>query len=254
MSDEVPQSPAQSDAREENAEANDAFMNAIAAGDVDAMNRALAAGANPRGSHMQPMWLATFAGHSAALERLIDLDLNAYDEYSPTSCSGSPMHAAAEHDRVNLLRLLVDRADGKSLLNAFENAETPLAAAARAGHIDAVRYLLSVGADVDANDASHIGETALCHAVLEGHTEIIRILLAAGANPDIPGWMHISARDRSKSATEEIRTLIATVPMDRSFDIRSPAQQELEARRYWQTLPTTDGVVFDATPKLPTDR
>lgn len=253
MSDEEPQTPDRVDAREENAEANDSFMNAISAGDVDAMNRALASGANPRGPAMQPMWLASFAGHRAALERLIELGLHACDEYSPASCSGSSVHAAAEHARVDLLRVLIERADGTRLLNAFENAETPLAVAARAGHADTVRYLLSVGADVNANDASHIGETALCHAVSEGHTDIVRILLLAGANPDIPGWMGVSARHRSRKADAEIRALIAAVPFDESFDIRSSAQRELDARRYWQTLPTTDGVVFDATPKSTLD-
>ncbi len=164
------------------------------------------------------------------------------------------MHAAAEHGRVDLLRLLIERADGLKLLNAFENAETPLAVAAREGHTEVVRYLLSVGSDVNANDASHIGETALCHAILEGRTEIVRILLAAGANPDLHGWMHISARDRSKNSKDDIQSLIAAVPIDRSFDIRAPAQQQIDARRYWQTLPTFDGVVFDATPKPPSER
>jgi ankyrin repeat protein len=83
-------------------------------------------------------------------------------------------------------------------INAFDDLSwTPLHHAARKEHLAVVRYLIAAGADVNAHEEERIGDTVLKHVAERCSLELARILLAAGADPTIPGWMQLTALDKS---------------------------------------------------------
>lgn len=122
------------------------------------------------------------------------------------------LHWAAQQDRADLVRLLLDAgADaraanrygatplavaclsaGAPVVSALLDAgadpntssgegQTALMTAARAGKAEVVRLLLARGATVEAKERWR-GQTALMWAVAEGHADVVRVLLDAGAN------------------------------------------------------------------------
>jgi ankyrin repeat protein len=83
-------------------------------------------------------------------------------------------------------------------VNAFDDLSwTPLHHAARKEHLDVVRHLIAAGADVNAHQEERIGDTVLKHVAQTCSLELARILLDAGADPTIPGWMQLTALDKS---------------------------------------------------------
>ena len=66
-----------------------------------------------------------------------------------------------------------------------EIGEMPLHAAAENNHVDAVRLLLEGGADVDKADL--YGNTALMNAAVAGHADVVSQLLGQGATADLEG-------------------------------------------------------------------
>ena len=105
------------------------------------------------------------------------------------------MHfAAAEGDLTRVKELV---AKGHQL-NTFDDLDwTPLHHAAKGNHVELVRYLIHSGADVNAHDEQKIGNTVLNQVAANCSLEMARILVEAGADPTIPGWMLLSALDKS---------------------------------------------------------
>jgi len=82
--------------------------------------------------------------------------------------------------------------------NRFDGlGKTPLHYAAERAHLGVMRLLLENGAHVDAHDEAMIGNTPLAQVAGDCSLEVARILVEAGADPTIPGWMQLSALDRS---------------------------------------------------------
>jgi ankyrin repeat protein len=105
------------------------------------------------------------------------------------------LHRAAESGDLKEIKALL--ADG-SPIGAFDDlSHTPLHRAAIAGDVAAVRYLLQAGADVNAHEEDRIGDTVLKTVASNCTLEMARILLEAGADPTIPGWMMLTALDKS---------------------------------------------------------
>jgi ankyrin repeat protein len=69
--------------------------------------------------------------------------------------------------------------------------------AAGRGHLDVMRLLLASGADVNAHDESVIGDTVLKDVASNCSFDVAKMLVDAGADPTIPGWMLLTALDKS---------------------------------------------------------
>lgn len=79
------------------------------------------------------------------------------------------VHEACDRGKLDVLRYLVDHAEGAAALDHYDNLlRTPLICAAGEGHLPIVNYLIDLGVDVGA----HRDESALEAALSNGHTEV----------------------------------------------------------------------------------
>ena len=105
------------------------------------------------------------------------------------------LHYAAARGDLALVKALL--AQGRPI-NAFDDlSRTPLHYAAANGRLDVVRHLLAAGADPNAREAERYGDTALKHVAQTCSFEMARLLVNAGADPTIPGWMGLTALNKS---------------------------------------------------------
>ena len=125
------------------------LLTAIYRGDLQAVDRLIAAGANVRAANREGVTPLAMAS--------LDGDLPIID------------------------RLLKAGADAKA---RGPNGETPLMLAARNGRVDAIRRLIAAAAEVNVREALR-GTTALMWAAEQRHPDAVKALLAAGADPGI---------------------------------------------------------------------
>lgn len=180
----------------------DAQLNAAAtAGDVAAIDRAIADGANP--DQARALAAAVAAKHRKAVDDLLQhhADPNAWargSAYALSGPEGSPVFEAAKlGDREILLDLVHHGADLNAASRWGYMGDTPLAFAVRNGQVGAVRLLIDAGADVNHPGAN--GETPLRNAFYgePNAVEIVQLLLAHGADPDIKDSQGKTARQIS---------------------------------------------------------
>jgi ankyrin repeat protein len=103
-------------------------------------------------------------------------------------------------------------------INAFDDLSwTPLHHAAKCNHVEVVRYLIQAGADVNAHEVERIGDTVLKKVAESCSWEMARILVDAGADRTIPGWMGLTALDKSKprkrAERREVHKLLCAAAM-----------------------------------------
>src|SRR5262245_54334948 len=125
------------------------LLTAIYHGDVQAVDRLIAAGANVRAANREgvtPLAMACLDGELSIIDRLLKAG-----------------------------------ADPKE---RGPNGETLLMFAARNGRVDVITRLLAAGADVNAREALR-GTTALMWAAEQRHPAAVKALLAGGADPAI---------------------------------------------------------------------
>ena len=125
------------------------LLTAIDRGDLQAVDRLIAAGANVRAANREgvtPLAMACLEGHLAIVDRLLKAGADP-NERGP-------------------------------------NGETPLMFATRNGRVDVIGRLIAARADVNAREALR-GTTALMWAAEQRHPEAVKALLAAGADPGI---------------------------------------------------------------------
>ncbi|MEV0095586.1 HEAT repeat domain-containing protein [Streptomyces sp. NPDC050738] len=128
------------------------LMEAVLAGDEDAVVRALRAGASAE----------------AKSEGL-----------------GSALYRAALGDRPGIVRLLLASGADPNRPSGEDTVDLPLCGAASGGHTEVIRALLAAGAQPDLRE--ELDFTAMTWAAQKGYGKTAEVLLAHGADPDLPG-------------------------------------------------------------------
>lgn len=183
---------------------------AAEAGDVEALARLLAAGADVqrRGRAGRTALVeATIADRPAAVEILLD---HGADVEAPCRALGmTALGWAADIGSSALVRLLVAR--GADLAaTASETRRTALMTAAQGGHVDVVRLLLDAGADPHAVDT--YGDNAWRLADENGHAGVTALLEAAGSGapppPELPAALPWPQVAPGADATDDPVTVV----------------------------------------------
>ena len=169
---------------------------AVAAGDLEACARLIAAGADvnapseadPNGSEQgmgyTPLMLAAQKGH-AAICKLLLASGAAPDNCTLYECT-APLFLAAEAGHAEICRILLDA--GADVQLPTRTMFSPLMVAAKKGHAEVCALLLEKGADV--TEVDNGGNSALHHVIAayaedalsaEASTAVTSLLLKAGA-------------------------------------------------------------------------
>lgn len=130
---------------------DDSFMQACAAGNVDAARRLLRQGAV----------------------------VNVRDRRWPRGAT--PLLYASEQGHAEVVRLLLSEGADPDMRD--NHAATPLMGAQASGNMDVIRQLVEAGADVNAVD--DIGRSPLEYACMHKNVESARFLLEKGADPNV---------------------------------------------------------------------
>lgn len=164
------------------------LMRAAAVGDRAAVERLLAAGADP--DRVVPrqgtaLILAATAGAEEVVAALLEqgADPNLADPAGNrwANLPRTALNGAARAGCLACVRHLLER--GARVDAAPEGDATPLMAAARYGHLDITRFLVEREADVNARIQGD--GTPLIEAARGGHAAIVELLLERGATPDV---------------------------------------------------------------------
>ena len=155
-----------------------ALRSAALDGNIEAVKRQLAAGANvnaPNTDGVTHLAVAVDKGHKEIVEILIanGADVNARNKYGWT-----PLHEAASGGYMEIAKLLI--AAGANVSAISDGGITPLYIAAGNSHKEIAELLIANGADVNAEDTA--GRTPLHYAATRGHKETAELLIAKGAN------------------------------------------------------------------------
>ncbi len=111
------------------------------------------------------------------------------------------LHYAALQGDASAVQALLDQGYDP---NAFDDmAFTPLHHAANHEHLDVIRLLLRAGADVNARDVEHIGDSPLGQVAGTCSLAVAQALVTAGADPTVRGWMGLCALDRAEPRTDD---------------------------------------------------
>jgi hypothetical protein len=163
------------------------LLAAAAAGDVAAIGRALADGADQdaRDADGTPAtMLATRGGHPDGLRALLEAeaDVDAQD-----ATLDNPLLYAGREGLLDILRLAAEAGADPTVTNRYGGVA--LIPASERGHVEAVRYLLDE-TDVDVDHVNRLGWTALLEAILlsDGgprHQAIVALLIEHGADVDL---------------------------------------------------------------------
>ncbi len=151
-------------------------------GDIDAVKKQLAAGADvntPEADGTSALLWAAYQSTPELVQMLVKAgaDVNAANSFGVT-----PLLQAARYGDAATMSVLLKA--GADIKKAEREGETPLMAAARAGGVAAVKLLIDHGADVNARESLQ-DETALMWATAEGHLDVVDTLLKAGADPNL---------------------------------------------------------------------
>ena len=179
-----------------NPEADRALFTAVKAESIQAIEQAIAAGADVNAKEQRdpgwtPLHIATQLDHKEIAKLLIinDAYVNAKDNYGLTS-----LHWAARVGCKETAELLIEK--GTDLNAKDDYGSTSLHNAAGTGHKEIAELLLAKGADMNAKDGD--GETALDEAVQNEHTETADLIRKHGGKAG--DWfkagesIHIAAR------------------------------------------------------------
>jgi ankyrin repeat protein len=189
-----------------------AMLEAAARGEVDTLQRLIAAGAaleSANAAGETPLLLAVKNNHLSAAVLLIDAGSNIN---ARAANRDSPWLLAGALGRTEMLRHMIPKGPDFSVRNRFGgNALIP---ACERAHVDAVKVLLTT--KIDVNHINDLGWTCLLEIVILGdggprHVEVAKRVLAAGADPKIADKDGVSplTHARRKGQTEIARLIEA---------------------------------------------
>lgn len=134
------------------------------------------------------------------------------DLYEIDILVGTPLHAAAKYNHVDIMKILIDAGANKEVWD-YHHKRTALHIAAFHGNIQAVQYLIDVGANINARDSDGCTPLHLTtHDFNDNNNiEVVQLLISAGANLEIKGLfgdtpLHAAAR---WGKTQTVKDLIA---------------------------------------------
>ncbi|MGB5211212.1 MAG: ankyrin repeat domain-containing protein [Gammaproteobacteria bacterium] len=161
------------------------LFTAAGAGDKEAVESLVAAGADPEGrvaSGATAMIIAAQNGYLAIVQVLLDAgaEVNATTVGEPVAAGRTALHFAAQDGHQEVVKTLI--AHDASVNARTGQGYTPLILAAEGGHVATIRVLLKTGADIEARNM--IGTTPLIGAALKNHSDAAILLLELGAEPD----------------------------------------------------------------------
>jgi ankyrin repeat protein len=167
-------------------DADGRLLEAAMAGDLAALDAALAAGADPdaRDPEGTPAtMLATRGRHAPVLARLLKAgaDVDAQD-----TTLDNPMLYAGREGLLDVLKVANEAEADPTITNRYGGVA--LIPASERGHVEIVRYLLNE-TDIDVDHVNRLGWTALLEAILlsDGgprHQEVVALLIENGADVD----------------------------------------------------------------------
>lgn len=144
---------------------------------IDTVNLLLRKGANKNAqdsTKRSPLHWAATHGYAELAKCLLSKEFGKAADINIVQSRGkTALHLASEHDRVDIVDILLSHGAEPDLRS--DGRWTPLINAAEKGHAAVVAKLLEAGADVNA-DLSN-GMTALHWAAFNGHEEVVRLLL-----------------------------------------------------------------------------
>jgi uncharacterized protein len=189
-----------------------AMLEAAARGEVDTLQRLIAAGVSLESANAAgetPLLLAVKYNHLAAAVLLIDAGSNINAQ---AANKDSPWLLAGALGRTEMLRHMIPKGPDFSVRNRFGgNALIP---ACERAHVDAVKVLLTT--KIDVNHVNDLGWTCLLEIVILGdggprHVKVAKLVLAAGADPKIADKDGVSplTHARRKGQTEIARLIEA---------------------------------------------
>jgi uncharacterized protein len=168
--------------------ANESYLVAAAAGDLEGVRAALAEGADKNAVDREEataILRAARAGHLDVVRALIaeGVDIDAQDQ----TCA-NPFIFGCLNDQLELVKIMVEAGtDLKRLTRMGGNGLTP---AAEKGFVELVRYLLE-NTNINVNLTNNLGWTALIETIILGdggpeRQELVELLLKHGAKPGMP--------------------------------------------------------------------
>ena len=180
--------------------ADERYLAAAAAGDLDGVRAALADGADKNAldrEEASAILHAARGNHLDVVRALIaeGVDIDAQDQ----TCS-NPFLFGCINDELELVRIMAEAgADLKRLTRMGGNGLTP---AAEKGHLEVVRYLLE-NTRINVNLTNNLGWTALIETIILGdggpvRQEIVELLLAHGAKPGMPDPWGVSPAELAR--------------------------------------------------------
>jgi ankyrin repeat protein len=149
-------------------------------------------------SDVQQLADAAMAGDAETVRHLIADDPSLASEY--TDDGWTALHLAASAEIAAMLLNAGADINARNRHKAYGPGNSPLSGATYQQRLDVVRLLIERGADVDQGD--NAGWTPLHLAAANGYLEIARLLLDAGADVSAQSDSAVGARWGNKTAME----------------------------------------------------